>query len=486
MFLSTLRFGTAVKATVAFCFLLQLNSLVLVQNVHSQENPPPSELEEIISSDLAPVQTSITERESKGKLESFYKAADATRPNLTTQKRPIQEVVANVLPSVVLIRTPTSNGSGCVMDSEGWILTNEHVIAGAPWDVETGTQVVRVYFGHYKTDEFELIEEPVWAIVYKVDRRADLALLRCLSMPNLANKLKPFELSDLEPKKGSDCLAIGMPAASVLWSVRNGTIAGHGVFPKDLQSKIRLGESEGIIKKRQEELFRYLAPDGDQKVTVSTCGINPGDSGGPLIDVNGRLIAVTYAIPTETKFKEFGYHVHLDEIRVFLNDNNWPAEPQSQPPSSLPRYETIALNFDEQKFPFYRAKLTKSKDPFVATYFDIDGEPVARMDASQATKLTEVEFWDQLGVEWCVTWAPTPTYFFDCDRDGKYELVFIVADTDGDEVLKFEKRKEEWKVTRATPDFLNENADQIVFDRVEFQKRFQVMRHRLLPSILRR
>lgn len=51
---------------------------------------------------------------------------------------------------------------------------------------------------------------------------------------------------------------------------------------------------------------------------VAACGINPGDSGGPLLDDKGELVAVTFAIPKGgtdqgISLDNFAYHVHLEE-----------------------------------------------------------------------------------------------------------------------------------------------------------------------------
>ena len=411
--------------------------------------------------------------------------ADSIKFKGSVKATELTEVVRQICPSVVLIRTPTGSGSGCVVDPDGWILTNEHVIASAPWDVKTGTQIVRVYFGSNQDGKFELIEEPVWAQVYKVDRRADLALIRCLTLPTGMDTVPSMKIASQSIEKGSDCIAVGMPAASVLWSVRKGTIAGHGEFPKDIEGRIRLGESEGINKERQEELLRYLAPDGDRMVTISTCGINPGDSGGPLMNASGELVAVTYAVPSNVAFKEFGYHVHLEEIHKFLNEMPM-QQPKIQPPSSLPRSEFIQLSFATGRNERPRVILKNQNDPLVAVYFDVDQQSVAEINASEAAKMTEKEFWKRLGIEWCVTWDPTPTYFFDCDRDGTYELVFVVADSDGDDVCKFVLKDGQWQASQAKPNFLDSVTDEIVFDRVDIQDRFQRLRHSFLPSILRR
>ncbi len=80
-----------------------------------------------------------------------------------------------------------------------------------------------------------------------------------------------------------------MPVGGVPWTLRKGIIAGHGTYPEDIESP----KFEKFIDKSKEEiveLTRMLAPNGTRQLTLSDCGINPGDSGGPIVDESGEVV----------------------------------------------------------------------------------------------------------------------------------------------------------------------------------------------------
>jgi serine protease Do len=151
-------------------------------------------------------------------------------------------------------RTSTSNalGSGVILDREGYIATNYHVIEGA--------DVIEVLFAKSK--------KQVRAKVVGSDIKTDLALLKVESK----SELTPLDLGDSDSLRVGDVvLAIGNPfgfahtVTSGIISAR-GRVIGTGPFDDFLQTD---------------------AP------------IHPGNSGGPLIDVRGRVIGINSAVSSE-------------------------------------------------------------------------------------------------------------------------------------------------------------------------------------------
>lgn len=69
-------------------------------------------------------------------------------------------------PATVFIQAGRASGTGFVVDPEGWILTNHHVIENGTVDPRTQALTVTVRFGRLNTEGFmELIQEEVTAVV---------------------------------------------------------------------------------------------------------------------------------------------------------------------------------------------------------------------------------------------------------------------------------------------------------------------------------
>jgi S1-C subfamily serine protease len=148
----------------------------------------------------------------------------------------------------------TSTGSGFVLDKDGFILTNAHVIEGA--------SRVMVQFEDKKLTEAKVVGK---------DTSTDLAVL----------KVDPEDL-ELEP------LALG---DSKDVQVGDPTIAIGNPFGLDRTL------TTGVVSALQR---RISAPNGFQieNVIQTDAAINPGNSGGPLLDAAGRVIGINSQIAT--------------------------------------------------------------------------------------------------------------------------------------------------------------------------------------------
>jgi S1-C subfamily serine protease len=172
-----------------------------------------------------------------------------------------------------------ASGSGFVIDDEGHIVTNEHVVS-------VGSQF-RVRFGEDgKPIEAELLGE---------DPSVDLALLK-VDPKDVGEELEPLELGaseDLRP--GDPAIAIGSPFGL------EGTV------------------TSGIVS----ALGRTIeAPNGFSisGAIQTDAAINPGNSGGPLLDEQGRVIGVNSQIRTggANANTGVGFAVPVDEIKRSL------------------------------------------------------------------------------------------------------------------------------------------------------------------------
>ncbi len=180
-------------------------------------------------------------------------------------------VYQQVNPSVVHIRVFTDNqgtdillgtGSGFVYDSEGHIVTNNHVV--------TDGDSFEVVFADGSRSE---------AIVVGTDIDSDLAVIKAKHLPD---NIQPVRLGDSAAVQvGQFVAAIGNPFDET-GSMSIGIVSGLG---RSLESQ-RVAESGG----------RYSLP----QVIQTDAAINPGNSGGPLLNLNGEVIGVNSQILTRT------------------------------------------------------------------------------------------------------------------------------------------------------------------------------------------
>jgi S1-C subfamily serine protease len=148
-----------------------------------------------------------------------------------------------------------ASGSGIVLDDEGHVLTNNHVVEGG--------ETIQVSF------ESEGTMYP--AEVVGTEPNKDLALLK-VNAP--ASELHPLKLGDSSKEEvGDPVVAIGNPF--------------------DLQRTV----TSGIVSALQREI---TAPDGVtiDNVIQTDAAINPGNSGGPLINSAGEVIGINSQIET--------------------------------------------------------------------------------------------------------------------------------------------------------------------------------------------
>jgi S1-C subfamily serine protease len=157
----------------------------------------------------------------------------------------------------ILERTTRMVGTGFVIDAEGYILTNEHVVGEAE-SVWITTDDRKVY--------------P--AVVVGSDPRADLAVLK---VP--AHGLRPVRFAPYNSvKRGQWAIAIGNPYG----------LATEGEQCMSVGVVSALDRSLPKLSKKENRLYSNLIQ--------TTAQINPGNSGGPLFDLNGDVIGVNTAV----------------------------------------------------------------------------------------------------------------------------------------------------------------------------------------------
>ena len=152
-----------------------------------------------------------------------------------------------------------SLGSGVVIDENGYLLTNDHVIRGA--------DQIQVRFGT-GTNDYE-------ATVIKSDAKSDVALLKLKARPG--EKFHAIKLAKEDDLLlGETVLALGNPLG-----------LGGSVTRGILSSKSRMAPRQGA----KLDYPNWLQTDAP---------INPGNSGGPLVNLRGELIGINVAVLNET------------------------------------------------------------------------------------------------------------------------------------------------------------------------------------------
>jgi len=173
--------------------------------------------------------------------------------------------VARVMPAVVTITSTSSGGilggangvgSGLIFDSNGWILTNKHVVNGSS-QLQVTLSDSRVFS----------------ARVYGIDTLTDLAIVKIDATGLPAAPIGSSE--DLQ--LGQLAIAIGNPLGTFENTVTTGVISGLG-------RQIQAGDA---TTQSSEQLNNLIQTDA---------AINPGNSGGPLINSAGQVIGINTAV----------------------------------------------------------------------------------------------------------------------------------------------------------------------------------------------
>ncbi len=188
----------------------------------------------------------------------------------------------------------TSSGTGVLVDAARKIIvTNFHVVGDSRAaviffpDFEGNRPVVSRQ--HYLNNVRKL---GIRGRVVAVDRQRDLALIELEKLPPGAEAV-PLAEEGIGP--GEDVQSIGNPGSSeALWVFTSGTV--RSVY----QKKFRTGSGEH-----------------DFKVVETQSPINSGDSGGPVVNNQGELVAISQAIAPKARL--VSYCVDVSEVKQVLS-----------------------------------------------------------------------------------------------------------------------------------------------------------------------
>ncbi|WP_448855868.1 S1C family serine protease [Corynebacterium camporealensis] len=177
------------------------------------------------------------------------------------QEGSVEAVAAKVLPAVVSIEaasyTSSATGSGSIISPDGYVLTNHHVVAGA----EDGGQL-RVTMNDGQKHEADFVAS---------DANTDTAVIKIRDVQDLPN----LQFGDsTEVAVGQEVVAVGSPLGL------NATVTSGIVSAKN--RPVRAAQDGG-----ESSLIDAIQTDA---------AVNPGNSGGPLVDMEGNLVGMNSMI----------------------------------------------------------------------------------------------------------------------------------------------------------------------------------------------
>lgn len=192
------------------------------------------------------------------------------------------EIAKKVRPSVVGIAqysardtfSPSGQGSGIIMNDEGYIVTNAHVVqnsAGISVELDNGENYSAKLIG--------------------IDSKTDLAVIKID-----AQGLTPAEFGSSDSLEvGERVIAIGNPGGSILaGSVTQGIVSAVNRVIKD----------DGYASK-------YIQTDA---------AINPGNSGGALVNEYGQVIGINSSKIASVAYEGIGFAIPISEAKPIIDD----------------------------------------------------------------------------------------------------------------------------------------------------------------------
>lgn len=205
-----------------------------------------------------------------------------------TAENIVEAVALKVTPSVVGIRTTTSvmsffggtqessgDGSGVIYSSNGYIITNYHVISGA---IGGNNSKIMVYLDSADSKGYN-------ATVVGYNISSDLAVIKID-----AQNLPAIEIADsANLKVGQYVITVGNPGGlEFMDSVTYGVVSG---------------------------LNRVVSADSDLKLIQTDAAINPGNSGGALVNAKGELVGINSSKIVSEEFEGMGFAIPSNTVK---------------------------------------------------------------------------------------------------------------------------------------------------------------------------
>jgi len=245
--------------------------------------------------------TRVVKEETKPAPAAEYNT-DLFRTDPNARPQAVKDLVNAIGDRVVLIKTPSGLGSGFIIHPDGYLITNDHVVAGE-------NEVTVTVFG---TGTERQTYKNVRILASSSD--IDLALLKIETPDKKQFPTVPIGDAD-EIKQGQPVFAIGAPLG------------------------LERSVSEGIVSLRNRA-------EGPSIFIQTTTQINPGNSGGPLFNLRGEVIGVNNMKIVQTGAEGLGFAIPTTTLKTFLKNRDTyafdPANPNAgfrynKPPKPEPQ-----------------------------------------------------------------------------------------------------------------------------------------------------
>jgi serine protease Do len=217
----------------------------------------------------------------------------------------VVQITASGVPNYSLPTPPpdgdgTAIGSGFVIDREGHVATNDHVIANA--------RNVSVAFSDGSVYTAKVIGS---------DPFSDSAVLELQNVP--AEKLVPLPLGNSSNLTvGEEVAAIGNPFG-LTGSMTTGVVSGLGRLIPSLDISPDNNDTNNNDTNNDDNITTIIGAFSLPNIIQTDAAINPGNSGGPLLDLKGEVIGMNTAGISESGASSgVGFAVPSDTLRVIL------------------------------------------------------------------------------------------------------------------------------------------------------------------------
>ncbi|MBC8096503.1 MAG: trypsin-like peptidase domain-containing protein, partial [Akkermansiaceae bacterium] len=197
-------------------------------------------------------------------------------PNQPGPASNVRDMVKMIGEAVVQVRTPSGLGSGFIINEDGFLMTNFHVIEG---ETQISVEVYLLKNGQLEPKTYKQVR------IVAMNKFEDMALLKIEDKD--VPKFKYVMLGS------SDAMAVGERVFAV-------------GSPLGLERTV----TEGILSTKTREMQGEL-------YLQTTAQINPGNSGGPLFNLSGEVVGITNMKIT---FGEgLGFAIPIEAVKYFLD-----------------------------------------------------------------------------------------------------------------------------------------------------------------------